>query len=333
MKIATGRYPHEGRMSRSTIDTVEKDKEDKVVEQACDSCRKRKLKCSKDVPKCWKCMQHGWCCTYSPRTVRLPLTRAHLTEVENKVNAMERMLRYLLPEEVLDKVGVDTLLYNDQFKEILRPYYKGCGGTKVKEDIKDDSNDVFNEKNENIFVKKPEVDNSTAEEKGNVKIFSNAPQRTVQSNMKYRDTYPMVAEDRRAFNGASACDEFVSPFDEEKIKEEIMDDFEFNNIPTSNVNRNIETSPFLGPVGYENSADDHRSNTTSLTSPSSVLSLNSYGESQREESLRSMEETPYEFEQKKPYALEQPFAFNNANDSGYNLLFNEVMNDHLTINA
>ncbi|EGW32695.1 fungal transcriptional regulatory protein, partial [Spathaspora passalidarum NRRL Y-27907] len=55
-----------------------------AIEQACDSCRKRKLKCSKDFPRCTKCTQHNWNCSYSPRTVRSPLTRAHLTEVENK---------------------------------------------------------------------------------------------------------------------------------------------------------------------------------------------------------------------------------------------------------
>ncbi|ODV82479.1 lactose regulatory protein, partial [Suhomyces tanzawaensis NRRL Y-17324] len=54
------------------------------IEQACDSCRKRKLKCSKEYPRCSKCIHHSWCCYYSPRTVRSPLTRAHLTQVENK---------------------------------------------------------------------------------------------------------------------------------------------------------------------------------------------------------------------------------------------------------
>ncbi|ODV66066.1 hypothetical protein HYPBUDRAFT_111867, partial [Hyphopichia burtonii NRRL Y-1933] len=55
-----------------------------AIEQACDSCRKRKLRCSKELPRCTKCIQHNWNCSYSPRTVRSPLTRAHLTEVENK---------------------------------------------------------------------------------------------------------------------------------------------------------------------------------------------------------------------------------------------------------
>ncbi|ODQ83035.1 hypothetical protein BABINDRAFT_27391, partial [Babjeviella inositovora NRRL Y-12698] len=50
----------------------------------CDSCRKRKLKCSKELPKCFKCIQHNWCCSYSPRVVRSPLTRAYLTSVEKK---------------------------------------------------------------------------------------------------------------------------------------------------------------------------------------------------------------------------------------------------------
>ena len=68
------------------------------IEQACDSCRKRKLKCSKEYPRCTKCIQHNWCCLYLPRTVRLPLTRAHLTSVENRVQLLELMLLYLVPE-------------------------------------------------------------------------------------------------------------------------------------------------------------------------------------------------------------------------------------------
>lgn len=67
------------------------------VEQACDSCRKRKLKCSKSLPKCLKCLQHNWCCNYSPKTIRLPLTRVHLTSVENKLKDLKVILSWLLP--------------------------------------------------------------------------------------------------------------------------------------------------------------------------------------------------------------------------------------------
>lgn len=92
-----------------------------LIEQACDSCRKRKLKCSKESPKCSKCIQHNWCCSYSPRTVRSPLTRAHLTQVENKVKSLENLITYLLPQEVNSR-GIDQLLYQNTFKDVLRPY-------------------------------------------------------------------------------------------------------------------------------------------------------------------------------------------------------------------
>ncbi|KAG2732499.1 hypothetical protein G9P44_004916 [Scheffersomyces stipitis] len=89
------------------------------IEQACDSCRKRKLKCSKDFPRCTKCIQHNWCCSYSPRTVRSPLTRAHLTEVENKVKGLEDLIRFLLPAE--HSYDLDELIKNKKYKTVLFP--------------------------------------------------------------------------------------------------------------------------------------------------------------------------------------------------------------------
>lgn len=82
------------------------------VEQACDLCRRRKLKCSKELPRCSKCIQHNWCCLYLPRAVRLPLTRAHLTKVEARVRQLELLLELLLPEPDMSEplVTVDDLL-------------------------------------------------------------------------------------------------------------------------------------------------------------------------------------------------------------------------------
>lgn len=74
------------------------------IEQACDSCRKRKLKCSKDLPRCTKCIDHNWNCVYSPKTVRSPLTRSHLTKVEDKLSQLENVLQNLLPNMSLDEI-------------------------------------------------------------------------------------------------------------------------------------------------------------------------------------------------------------------------------------
>lgn len=81
-------------------------------EQACDSCRKRKLKCSKEMPKCQKCIAHGWNCVYSPKAVRSPLTRSYLTEVENKVRLLESVIHKIVPNEKIDNI-VSKLGSND----------------------------------------------------------------------------------------------------------------------------------------------------------------------------------------------------------------------------
>nr|1CLD_A Chain A, CD2-LAC9 [Kluyveromyces lactis] len=59
-------------------------KSSEVMHQACDACRKKKWKCSKTVPTCTNCLKYNLDCVYSPQVVRTPLTRAHLTEMENR---------------------------------------------------------------------------------------------------------------------------------------------------------------------------------------------------------------------------------------------------------
>lgn len=88
------------RQSYSSDDSVrESDEGSPMIEQACDSCRRRKLKCSKEFPRCSKCIAHGWDCVYSPRTVRSPLTRAYLTKVEHRVAQLESVIRRLAPND------------------------------------------------------------------------------------------------------------------------------------------------------------------------------------------------------------------------------------------
>ncbi|CCH44874.1 putative regulatory protein [Wickerhamomyces ciferrii] len=43
-------------------------------------------------------------CTYSPRVVRSPLTRVHLTKVENRVRDLENLVHELLPDADVDKL-------------------------------------------------------------------------------------------------------------------------------------------------------------------------------------------------------------------------------------
>ncbi|AAS53214.1 AFL160Cp [Eremothecium gossypii ATCC 10895] len=87
------------------------------VIQACDSCRRRKMKCSKTFPKCAKCREDNRVCLYSPKIRRSPLTRAHLTEVETRLGQMEQLLRNAFVD-----LDADTLLkhrHDPQLREIL----------------------------------------------------------------------------------------------------------------------------------------------------------------------------------------------------------------------
>uniref|UniRef100_A0A8H7KD69 Zn(2)-C6 fungal-type domain-containing protein n=1 Tax=Bionectria ochroleuca TaxID=29856 RepID=A0A8H7KD69_BIOOC len=70
---------------------------------ACDHCRAKKLKCSKDRPECSACVKSARPCHYSGRTLRSPLTRAHLTRVERRLARLERLFAQLLPDVNLDE--------------------------------------------------------------------------------------------------------------------------------------------------------------------------------------------------------------------------------------
>ncbi|BDD63378.1 hypothetical protein MAP00_008275 [Monascus purpureus] len=76
---------------------------------ACDECRLRKSRCSKERPSCMQCRQLNKQCNYSPKIARSPLTRQHLTYVEERLRAFETALGRLFPGGDLDAV-VNSLL-------------------------------------------------------------------------------------------------------------------------------------------------------------------------------------------------------------------------------
>ncbi|KAJ4226891.1 hypothetical protein NW760_008956 [Fusarium oxysporum] len=79
---------------------------------ACDYCRSKKLRCSKERPRCMSCTRSGRPCRYSERTQRTPLTRDYLTRVERRLANVERLFGQLLPDvdinEALASQGVEA---------------------------------------------------------------------------------------------------------------------------------------------------------------------------------------------------------------------------------
>ncbi|KIV79776.1 hypothetical protein PV11_07322 [Exophiala sideris] len=79
---------------------------------ACEACRLKKLRCSKERPTCSACLQSRRPCHYGGKTVRSPLTRAYLTQVERRLLGLETLFAKLLPDVDIDQTlassGHDT---------------------------------------------------------------------------------------------------------------------------------------------------------------------------------------------------------------------------------
>lgn len=63
-----------------------------LSEQACNECRRRKAKCDRTLPECGLCVKHRRHCLYEQHS-RTPLTRKHLTEVEERLRRAEARAR------------------------------------------------------------------------------------------------------------------------------------------------------------------------------------------------------------------------------------------------
>ncbi|KAK8078595.1 GAL4-transcription factor [Apiospora saccharicola] len=70
---------------------------------ACDTCRAKKLKCSRERPTCGACLQTRRACHYSGRILRSPLTRVYLTSVERRLNKLEALVAQRLPDLNIDE--------------------------------------------------------------------------------------------------------------------------------------------------------------------------------------------------------------------------------------
>ncbi|KAK0123818.1 lactose regulatory protein lac9 and GAL4-like protein [Cadophora gregata] len=71
---------------------------------ACDECRIRKFKCTKELPSCAVCVRQGKQCIYSPKAERTPLTRSNLTVAEDRIRQLEAAFAELHPDVDLDQL-------------------------------------------------------------------------------------------------------------------------------------------------------------------------------------------------------------------------------------
>ncbi|KAL2843687.1 fungal-specific transcription factor domain-containing protein [Aspergillus pseudoustus] len=74
---------------------------------ACVECRTHKSKCSRERPKCSRCRHQQKECLYPSKISRTPLTRTHLTRVEDRLNKFEIALRALFPSGDVESIVHD----------------------------------------------------------------------------------------------------------------------------------------------------------------------------------------------------------------------------------
>lgn len=110
------------------------------VDRACDSCRRKKLKCSKNRPICENCLKNGWECCYSPRTKRSPLTRVHLSEVENRLDSLAQLFYEIFPKINLEKALKRGM--SGELKELLYKSVPAVEGKSEKSDEKKKQKDT-----------------------------------------------------------------------------------------------------------------------------------------------------------------------------------------------
>lgn len=365
-----------------------------AIEQACDSCRKRKLKCSKEFPKCSKCVQHSWGCCYSPRTVRSPLTRVHLTGVENRVKHLENLIEYLLPKYF----NIEHLLTNENYKLDL-VNYKNLLGTTFSDDDDLNLGDIelselnnsineepipleenqtyrkesyrnqemsyvnsptpqysnnqdqvqqFDQKQLNrsdplkIITVKTEYEPSYVSSSINTSV-AHSPTYSITSNDDEFLLFPLKQSQSHPVSGSRPIDssrdtDDPRDIDEVKVKREIIDDFLLNNIPTD-LKVPTTSFKFTSPNAFKLSkpidhapayvsntqTETNTSNSNSLASPSSLLSLNSYGYPDSEDDDCKGKNLITEEQPLKRYKTEKPAEIYMDTTNFY--FFDEVMDD------
>jgi len=76
----------------------------KRLTQACDACRKKKVKCSGDKPSCNNCSRLGMTCTYLPSTRKRGPRVGLVESLEKRLQQMEKLLQPLKEQRLIDDV-------------------------------------------------------------------------------------------------------------------------------------------------------------------------------------------------------------------------------------
>ncbi|KAL4736655.1 fungal-specific transcription factor domain-containing protein [Aspergillus similis] len=95
VSVQPGQHPTSAARVRAPIPDTEP--RYRTAEQACRECRRRKSKCDRAIPICRLCSKYSRVCRYE-KSARTPLTRTHLSRVENELARTKALLRRFMPD-------------------------------------------------------------------------------------------------------------------------------------------------------------------------------------------------------------------------------------------
>src|SRR5437763_13673858 len=104
----------------------------KRLTQACDACRKKKVKCSGDKPSCNNCLRLGMTCTYLPSTRKRGPRVGLVESLEKRLQQMEKLLQPLKEQKIVDDDDDD---HNDPNKSTSYSAKKPRLNPKDLEDV------------------------------------------------------------------------------------------------------------------------------------------------------------------------------------------------------
>ncbi|KAJ1931821.1 hypothetical protein EC988_009661, partial [Linderina pennispora] len=88
-------------------DGAESRKQQRLL-QACDSCRRKKIKCDSTKPSCWQCKNMRLACHYSPLVRKRRRRRSAVGNLEQRIECMERILQPLIERILPTSLAMDV---------------------------------------------------------------------------------------------------------------------------------------------------------------------------------------------------------------------------------
>lgn len=121
---------------------------------SCNECKRRRIKCSRQLPVCELCSKYKRHCLYE-KHIKTPLTRKYLTEVEEELQLAKKILCYYFPDINLNQI-MQKLKNGNEIYDIPEVRSLGYSFRKRYRDVSEEEVTI-NETQSNSPKKRPTI--------------------------------------------------------------------------------------------------------------------------------------------------------------------------------